>query len=71
VQVVVPTAMEEVGRPDLRSLIGSLIFEGRHGKRIAVVGSGPDRMGRTVRNTCAEMVGDGWSIGVTIEKFGW
>jgi hypothetical protein len=48
-----------------------LIMEDGVGKRIGVVGSGPDSMGRTVRNTCAEMLRDGWNVGVLIEKFGW
>lgn len=70
-QVIVPTATEEVGRPDLHALMTSLVTEESAGKRVAVVGSGPDSMGRTVRNTCAGMVRDGWDVGVTIEKFGW
>jgi NAD(P)H-flavin reductase len=71
VQVIVPPATEEVGRPDLHALTRSLVMDEGSGKRVAVVGSGPDSMGRAVRNTCAGMVRDGWDVGVTIEKFGW
>jgi hypothetical protein len=46
----VPAATEEVGRPDLRGLIKSLVAKEGGGNCIAVVGSGPDSMGRTVRN---------------------
>ena len=70
-QVIVPKATEDVGRPDLHALMIRLITEEGSGERIAVMCSGPDSMGRTVRNTCAEMVRDGWNIGVTTEKFGW
>jgi hypothetical protein len=70
VKVVVSRATEEIGRPDLPCLMESLVAEGVW-KRIAIVGSGPDSMGRAVRNTCAEMVRDGWDVGVTVEKFGW
>ncbi len=71
VRVLVPTATEVAGRPDLNALLRRLVIEDGTGKRTAVVGSGPDSMGRSVRNACAEMVQAGWSIGVAIEKFGW
>ena len=71
VQVIVPDATEEVGRPDLESMIRGFVANTGYGKRIGVVGSGPDSMGRSVRNTCARMVREGWDVGVTIEKFGW
>jgi hypothetical protein len=45
--------------------------DGGAGKSIAVVSSGLDSMGRAVRNTCVELVRDGWNIGITIEKFVW
>jgi hypothetical protein len=40
-------------------------------KKVGVVASGPDSMGRLVRNTCATLVRDGLDVDVTIEKFGW
>jgi hypothetical protein len=56
VQVIVPGATEELGRPDLASMITGLVAKAGYGKRIGVVGSGPDIMGRSLRNTCAKMV---------------
>jgi hypothetical protein len=49
VQVIVPIATEDVGLSDLHALMRRLIVEEGAGKRVAVVGSGPDNMGRMVR----------------------
>jgi NAD(P)H-flavin reductase len=70
-QVIIPQATEEAGRPDLAGIIDGVVVQQRHRKRIGVVGSGPDSMGRAVRNTCAKLVRDGRGVNVTIEKFGW
>ncbi|PQE14425.1 ferric reductase transmembrane component protein [Rutstroemia sp. NJR-2017a BBW] len=73
VEVIIPRATTEVGRPDLVGMMEG-IAEGwgyEEGKRIGVVASGPDGMNRTVNNTCARFVRDGRDLGVTIEKFGW
>ncbi|KAI9745972.1 MAG: hypothetical protein M1818_000653 [Claussenomyces sp. TS43310] len=71
VKVIVPDATEEVGRPNLESIIDEAVENAGDMRRIGVVGSGPDSMGRTVRNTCARLVRNGGNVGVTIEKFGW
>ncbi|KAM3070046.1 hypothetical protein ACMFMF_008396 [Clarireedia jacksonii] len=73
VEVIIPPATTEVGRPDLVRMMEGVV-EGwgyEEGKRIGVVASGPDGMNRTVNNTCAKFVKEGREIGVTIEKFGW
>jgi hypothetical protein len=71
VEVVILQATEEAGRPDLEGIIDDVVMKTSPGRRIGVVGSGPDSMGRTVRNTCAKLVMNGRDVGVTIEKFGW
>lgn len=59
VQVVVPAATGEIGRPDLHTLMKRLMTKEGKRDRIAVAGSGPDSMGRTARNTrCGN--GTGW-----------
>ncbi|KAL5323348.1 hypothetical protein ACEPPN_007883 [Leptodophora sp. 'Broadleaf-Isolate-01'] len=72
-EIIIPRATEEIGRPDLRGMIRGLVdlHAGSRGKRTSVVASGPDGMGRLVRNTCAGLVRDGRDVGVAIEKFGW
>jgi len=45
--------------------------KGNENKKMRVVASGPDSMGRLVRNTCSGMVREGRNVDVTIEKFGW
>lgn len=76
VAVVIPAPTEEKGRPDIASMIDSWVmdndnefYDGRG--RIGVVCSGPDGMGRVVRNTCSALQGRGRDVGVCIEKFGW
>ena len=71
VHVVVPPPTEERGRPDLRGMIGEWLETGGRDKNVGVVVSGPDGMGRDVRNFCAELVGKGKDVGVCVEKFGW
>ena len=75
VDVIIPPATEESGRPDLEMMIDELVErygagKGK-GKKVGVVASGPDGMGRLVRNTCSRLVRDGVRVDVTIEKFGW
>ncbi|MCJ1473766.1 hypothetical protein MMC13_002417 [Lambiella insularis] len=76
VTVLIPPATEESGRPDLGSVINSWIKMNDnklHNKRgcTGVVCSGPDSMGRTVRNVCAALQAQSRDISVSIEKFGW
>jgi predicted ferric reductase len=73
VEILVPRATEEIGRPDLAGMMHDIInmYAGRRKDRIRVVTSGPDGMGRLVRNTCASLVRDGRDVDVTVEKFGW
>jgi len=76
VVVVVPAPTEETGRPDIGAIINDWItdtddeFSNGRG-RVGVVCSGPDGMGRAVRNTCSALQGRGRDVGVCIEKFGW
>lgn len=76
VVVMIPAPTEEKGRPDIAAIIDEWItnnddefFNGRG--RVGVVCSGPDGMGRAVRNTCSALQGRGRDVGVCIEKFGW
>lgn len=72
-EIIVPQATEEVGRPDLEALISRVVENhiSGQGKRIRIVASGPDSMGRMVRNTCAKMVREGVNADIEVEKFGW
>ncbi|KAL2072234.1 hypothetical protein VTL71DRAFT_11577 [Oculimacula yallundae] len=70
-EIIIPQATEEVGRPDLKSMVTDLVELHGRGGRTSVVASGPDGMGRLVRNTCAEMVREGRDVKVAVEKFGW
>jgi hypothetical protein len=76
-EIIVPRATEEVGRPDLEDIIQKITGTGGGARaknskeKIGVVASGPDSMGRQVRNICASMIGIGLDIDVTVEKFGW
>ena len=71
VHVVVPPPTEEKGRPDLRGVIGEWLETNGKDKNVGVVVSGPDGMGRDIRNFCAELAGNGKDVGVCVEKFGW
>lgn len=73
VEIIIPRATEEIGRPDLKQKIHEMVntyAEARH-RSVRVVASGPDSMGRLVRNTCASLVRDGRDVDVAIEKYGW
>lgn len=71
-EIIVPRATEEIGRPDLNGMIKELVdLHGGQGKTTSVVTSGPDGMGRLVRNTCAELLREGKEVNVAVEKFGW
>jgi hypothetical protein len=72
-EIIVPRATEEIGRPDLGGMIREVVddYAGGQEKRIRVVASGPDGMGRLVRNTCANLVRNGKDVDVVFEKFGW
>ena len=72
-EIIIPEATDEIGRPDLRKMINEVVKESCREKsqKIRVVASGPDSMGRLVRNTCARLVRDGRDVDVMIEKFGW
>lgn len=72
-EIIIPRATEEIGRPHLKRMISDLVdlHAGQRGKKTSVVASGPDSMGRLVRNTCAGLVRDGKDVDVAIEKFGW
>ena len=64
------------GRPDLSRAIKAYVTDHdvtRQGgqRKIGVVCSGPDGMGRAVRNTCAVLQSKGSDVSVCIEKFGW
>lgn len=66
----------EVGRPDVSRIVKRWVdrHAGVHGqpaRRTGVVLSGPDGLNRDVRNACAGLVGEGWDVGVEVEKFGW
>jgi NAD(P)H-flavin reductase len=73
VEIIVPRATEEIGRPDLKGMITEIVERSADGlgKKTRVVASGPDSMVRTVRNTCASLVRNGRDVNVAIEKFGW
>ncbi|KAH8593878.1 hypothetical protein B0O99DRAFT_662448 [Bisporella sp. PMI_857] len=76
IRVVIPGATEDFGRPDLRSMMNNTIreyFPGKKDRRkkARVVASGPDSMGRQVRNTCSGLTMEGHNVDVAIEKFGW
>lgn len=73
IDVIVPRATAENGRPDMRSLVQGWLKANMISpqSKAGVVCCGPDEMSRTVRNACAAMVGEGSNVDVLIEKFGW
>jgi hypothetical protein len=71
VEIIIPRATEEIGRPDLQSMIYDLVEEFGRGKKVGVVASGPDSLNRCVRNTSSNLKWAGKDINVSIEKFGW
>ncbi|MCJ1292607.1 hypothetical protein MMC34_004159 [Xylographa carneopallida] len=76
VTVLIPSATDVNGRPDIASIIETWItnnddeFHNGCGST-GVVCSGPDGMGRTVRNACSALQAKGRNVSVSIEKFGW
>jgi NAD(P)H-flavin reductase len=74
VEVMTPSPTATHGRADLNFVVRSWVERHamtRPNARVGVVCSGPDSMGRTVRNACSELVGEGWDVNISIEKFGW
>lgn len=71
VEVTVPTATEDQGRPDLEAIIGDVVRRHGRGKRTGVVVSGPMSMSRDVRNICSALVWQGKDVDVKVEKYGW
>jgi NAD(P)H-flavin reductase len=71
VDVIVPEATEDHGRPALESIVGDLVKRYGRGKRTGVVASGPTSLTRDVRNICAGLVWQGRDVHLGIEKFGW
>ncbi|KAF7912184.1 uncharacterized protein EAF01_001205 [Botrytis porri] len=75
VEIVIPGATTEVGRPDLDGLMEGIVCgsskEIEKRQKIGVVVSGPDGLNRTVNNKCANLIREGRDLEVTIEKFGW
>ncbi|MCJ1438443.1 hypothetical protein MMC27_007832 [Xylographa pallens] len=76
VNIWIPPATETSGRPDIASIVETWItdndneFHDGRG-RTGVVCSGPDGMGRAVRNACSALQAKGRNVSVSIEKFGW
>ncbi|KAN0101809.1 hypothetical protein V8E51_012319 [Hyaloscypha variabilis] len=72
-EIIIPQATEEIGRPNLKVMICEILekFANATGQKTRIVASGPDSMGRAVRNTCASLVREGKDVDVAIEKFGW
>ncbi|MCJ1318481.1 hypothetical protein MMC15_003810 [Xylographa vitiligo] len=76
VKMLIPSATEIDGRPDVALIVETWItdyddrFHNGRG-RTGVVCSGPDGMGRVVRNACSALQAKGRNVSVSIEKFGW
>ncbi|MCJ1377105.1 hypothetical protein MMC17_000196 [Xylographa soralifera] len=76
VKILIPSATEIDGRPDIASIVETWItdnddkFHDGRG-RTGVVCSGPDGMGRAVRNACSTLQAKGRNVSISIEKFGW
>lgn len=70
--LVIPEPTEEAGRPDVAGIVkGWILDAASDGLESAVVVSGPDGLNRTVRNTCADVIGEGLDVRIAVEKFGW
>lgn len=70
--LVIPEPTEEAGRPDVAGTVkGWILDAASDGLESAVVVSGPDGLNRTVRNTCADVIGEGLDVRIAVEKFGW
>ena len=74
-ELVIPEPTVLAGRPDVagyvRGVIEKAAAEEGGGGDAGVVASGPDGLNRTVRNACADAVGDGFDVRIAVEKFGW
>lgn len=71
VETIIPQATEEVGRPDLESVIDEIVEKSNAGSKIGIVVSGPNSMTRATRNVTARLVRDGRKAKIAVEKFGW
>lgn len=70
IEVLIPPPTREVFcRPDLPQIITERVA--KCSGKTGVVASGPDSMGRDVRNACASLIRQGKDVNITIEKFGW
>ncbi|KAK4231460.1 hypothetical protein QBC38DRAFT_223166 [Podospora fimiseda] len=71
-ELVMPPPTEEVGRPNVRSIVMKWVEEaGLLGEDASVVVSGPDELNRAVRNACADSIAEGHRPRIAVEKFGW
>ena len=74
VTVVIPPPTMEQGHPNVQLLVEKWMNDlpdHESNAEIGVVASGPDGLNRTVRNSCASMIGEGHIVTIEIEKFGW
>ncbi|EAA35556.1 hypothetical protein GE21DRAFT_1828 [Neurospora crassa] len=70
--LVIPEPTEDAGRPDVAGIVkGWILDAASDGLECGVVVSGPDGLNRTVRNTCADAIGEGLDVRIAVEKFGW
>ncbi|KAL2128925.1 hypothetical protein VTI74DRAFT_8472 [Chaetomium olivicolor] len=70
--LVMPEPTAEAGRPDVKGIVSGWIeAAAAEGREVGIVVSGPDGLNRTVRNTCADAIGEGREVRVAVEKFGW
>ncbi|EGO52105.1 hypothetical protein NEUTE1DRAFT_132847 [Neurospora tetrasperma FGSC 2508] len=70
--LVIPEPTEDAGRPDVAGIVkGWILDAASDGLESGVVVSGPDGLNRTVRNTCADMIGEELDVRIAVEKFGW
>ncbi|KAK3330704.1 ferric reductase like transmembrane component-domain-containing protein [Apodospora peruviana] len=70
--IVIPEPTAECGRPDVAGYVyGWIQGATAEGRKVGVVASGPDGLNRVVRNACADAIGTGLDVRVTVEKFGW
>lgn len=59
-------------RPDVEAIIRTSIGKTRSDQHVIVLGCGPDRLMKMVRNTTASCIkGDGPSVELHCEQFGW
>lgn len=75
-EVLIPPPTAQNGHPDVEEIISSCIttcsrFYFKNKPKVGIVCSGPDRLNRTVRNTCSTLSHQGQDVSIAIEKFGW